>query len=388
MKEGSLTQQLASISSSFTDIPSDRRYAELWYGAHTNGESRVRSENPNEHLSLSALLKEFPQEILGSRIAECYNNTLPFLFKVLSVDTALSIQAHPDEVLAPVLNTLSPEDYPDKLPKPEIGVAISEVQLLYGFRPLQEIIHWMHRVPELQEIIGQEITQKVFQGINREDEALKKIYRSVMTVDQDFLQRQSQLLFDRLATAHSLLPEEEHVLRLQKNFPDGDVGLFNLFLLNFVRIPPGKSIYIGPNIPHSYLHNELVECMAPSDNVVRAGFTKKFRDVETLLDMLEYDVHKPKILEAIPSELPHYFEYPSPNLSFFRLGTFDTRPFTVTVPTQQQVELLICIEGEAKLHCHGHEECLRPGEAALIPAIVESYSISQRNEGRIFRVTA
>lgn len=31
-----------------------------------------------------------------------------------------------------------------------------------------------------------------------------------------------------------------------------------------------------------------MECMANSDNVVRAGLTPKFRDVQTLLDLVDY----------------------------------------------------------------------------------------------------
>ena len=33
---------------------------------------------------------------------------------------------------------------------------------------------------------------------------------------------------------------------------------------------------------------DVIECMAASDNVVRAGFTPKFKDVETLTEMLLY----------------------------------------------------------------------------------------------------
>ena len=33
---------------------------------------------------------------------------------------------------------------------------------------------------------------------------------------------------------------------------------------------------------------DIIECMASSDNVVRAGFTPKFKDVDTLLSMLTY----------------------------------------------------------------------------------------------------
>lgn len=35
--------------------------------------------------------------------------------------------------------------------------------------------------------------------------------------------------------------------------------------------------------------SDCMECMACSDNVVRAGLTPKFKDVETLCEMLEYN---------------------------------------------------------------------------------------------------
>lgn len=100
--------------------------------------------------------------------------------------------------------------------------------------------------------------------------------------------------------------------RLHHQFP-GDVGCFSIYFLNFLTLLPGEAIYLGPNEPHAYLHggnifffslyfhisllkgyiNELftdcIECMACSDNVVRAGLTPKFKDVETLCNMLDYN---------------------------------------------------------------------------------------------------
>lgn len=37
------------------------------------------------------------------------------------------------------------------------------------------------------------------------------------------------------------------------------------------------------------LITDIIECMAQSDNVVRAGLTPKLRDVETLIEMLTYE---------------------------------------------------------------------------------------------------
>ena len=47
-----------------------------------------------------------------------------------------------------------------------------------------------------------------------------------------------------------------------------------------------------PGEPHAYISGDLVECMANSDNVVRGGLTPKYKDTETLYQMLPYESHK------------------------------------------------------------------------------------------------
>lgn len=84
-----------------------------------------------------------------------------------------------------------------------------------------------------------------------------------------------------------LTEKEELVLRLEKQYP-GDVGVIASFLFNYVKLNPGEALYLGANEPHAYLHGECVECMATSDNVVRAGLTPKKLDVQTLCSMLTY----------------------------------------------------------------------------------------------------
>lgn len=86
----------------------------------------------------------------------------------------------------------------------------------------------------------------------------------------------------RQLTAKELL-----VLRLEKQYPD-DVGVIAAFFLNYVKLNPGEALYLGANEPHAYISGECIECMATSDNVVRAGLTPKFRDVQTLCAMLTY----------------------------------------------------------------------------------------------------
>ena len=56
---------------------------------------------------------------------------------------------------------------------------------------------------------------------------------------------------------------------------------------------------MGANEPHAYISGDCVECMALSDNVVRAGLTPKMRDVSTLVDMLTYTSSCPRLLGIV-----------------------------------------------------------------------------------------
>lgn len=70
-------------------------------------------------------------------------------------------------------------------------------------------------------------------------------------------------------------------------FPN-DIGVLSIFFLNIVQMKPGQAIFLAANEPHAYLSGDCIECMACSDNVIRAGLTPKYKDVETLLKMLDF----------------------------------------------------------------------------------------------------
>lgn len=81
--------------------------------------------------------------------------------------------------------------------------------------------------------------------------------------------------------------KEELALLLEQQYP-ADVGVISSFFFNYVKLSPGEGLYIDANQPHAYVSGECIECMATSDNVVRAGLTPKYRDVKTLCSMLSY----------------------------------------------------------------------------------------------------
>lgn len=52
------------------------------------------------------------QALMSPDITKRYEGKLPFLFKVLSIKKALSIQAHPNKKLAEELHKRDPKNYP------------------------------------------------------------------------------------------------------------------------------------------------------------------------------------------------------------------------------------------------------------------------------------
>lgn len=75
-------------------------------GTHPSGPSTL-ADNGLAGTDLKVLLQQRP-ELLGAAALQ-FGADLPFLFKVLSVGTALSIQSHPDKALAERLHREKPE---------------------------------------------------------------------------------------------------------------------------------------------------------------------------------------------------------------------------------------------------------------------------------------
>lgn len=70
---------------------------------------------PSRDLTTQRTLLDLVQEnqaLVSPEIVKRYGEKLPFLFKVLSIGKALSIQAHPDKKLAEKLHAKDPKNYP------------------------------------------------------------------------------------------------------------------------------------------------------------------------------------------------------------------------------------------------------------------------------------
>ena len=71
--------------------------------------------NPSKDVETKRALLDLVQEnqaLMSTEVSRKYNGKLPFLFKVLSIRKALSIQAHPNKKLAEELHAKDPKNYP------------------------------------------------------------------------------------------------------------------------------------------------------------------------------------------------------------------------------------------------------------------------------------
>ena len=260
------------------------------------------------------------QALMGTEVSEKYQKKLPFLFKVLSISKALSIQAHPNKKLAEKLHAKDPKNYPDDNHKPEMTIAITPFEGLCGFRPLKEIAHFLQTIPPLRALVGDSQATELENTAANEDDAdivsskssLRSAFTSLMQQPKDAVKSMSKELLT-LAKDEKISPGPsvnttaelcELVQRCNSQFP-ADIGLFVLFFLNFVKLAPGQAMYLKADDIHAYISGDIIECMASSDNVIRAGFTPKFQDVDTLTEILTYDHDPPEKQLLEPVDYPY-----------------------------------------------------------------------------------
>lgn len=292
-------------------------FSQLWMGTHPS--------NPSKDLKTGRTLLDLCSEnqtLLSEPVSAKYGAKLPFLFKVLSVNKALSIQAHPNKKLAEQLHARDPKNYPDDNHKPEMAIAITPFEGLCGFRPLDEVAHFLETVKPLRTLVGENEAAQFIKAAKDEggDEAskkkaLQKAFGGLMSSSADEVDKEIGNLValaksegaDFAAGGVSSTQGDvlvELVTRLHGQY-GSDIGIFVLFFLNFVTLQPGEALFLVADDIHAYVSGDIIECMAASDNVVRAGLTPKFKDVSTLVDMLTYNYAPIDEQKMNPTEYPY-----------------------------------------------------------------------------------
>lgn len=352
-------------------------YAEMWMGTHVNAPSKILVDETEQ--SLADYIDSDAATILGKKVAQRFNNKLPFLFKVLSIAEPLSIQTHPAKHQAEMLHDTYPDNYPDDNHKPEIAIAIDKLEALVGFKSIEDAKNICIDYSELFEFIGTEIFSNIFERAEIDDtEKLKRFYSALVkkaiekTEDYRIL---IEALRDRfLIEADN--KEEQLFLDLYERY-NKDVGLLTVLFLKYVKLNPGEAVYIKAGVPHAYLSGNIIECMANSDNVIRGGLTTKFVDVKNLLKVLSFESGGVDLIT--PKKSGSKTEYNSDAEEFKVVRIEVTENNKVKINPNSRLSIFLLIEGTAELKWKKSNMTLTKGESIFIPADMKSFFIESNN---------
>jgi mannose-6-phosphate isomerase len=174
------------------------------------------------------------------------------------------------------------------------------------------------------------------------------------------------------------------VVRLDSQFP-GDIGLFVQFFLNYVKLEVGEAMFLKADDIHAYLSGDIIECMASSDNVVRAGFTPKFKDVSTLTTMLTYSYAPISEQKMDPTDFPHVklnapayssnsssilYNPPIPEFAVVRTSLNRTGGKATFDPIDGP-SIILCTKGKGTISVGPKEETIKEGYVFFVGATAE-----------------
>jgi len=346
------------------ETPAEKPHAELWMGAHPAEPSLL-----SDGRALDRAIVSDPDLFLGKAVRQRFGDRLPFLMKVLAADTPLSLQAHPTPAQARAgfdaeEDAGIPRDDPtrtfkDPHHKPELLVALTHVEALCGFRPVEESLHCLAKlqVPQLKPTIA-----ALARG------GLRAVIPQLLALPSDrmaALVKAVAAAAARFVAAHD--PEFINTYRWAAtlaNTHPGDPGVVISLMCNHLTLAPNEGIFLPAGNLHAYLSGAGVEVMSNSDNVVRGGLTGKHVDLAALIEILDFRDGRVPVIHPVLG--PGGLRFPVPvedfDLTWCRL---DGQSGTLTTPGPQ---VLLCTEGTALLATGDDEVKLAKGESAFVPA--------------------
>jgi mannose-6-phosphate isomerase len=344
--------------------PADEPYAELWMGAHPDAPSVLSSGTP-----LDKAIEEQPAALLGAEVHERFGPRLPFLLKVLAADQPLSLQAHPTneqaragfaaEEAAGVPRDDPTRTFKDPFHKPELLLALTPVEALCGFRPVEESLHCLAKlqVPELKPTIAA-LARGGLRAAIPQLIALSPEVRAVLV-------GAVAEAAGRFVAAHD--PEFINTYRwaasLAETYP-GDPGVVISLMCNHLTLDPGEAVFLPAGNLHAYLSGAGVEVMAGSDNVLRGGLTAKHVDLAALIEVLDFTDGRVPVIHPVLG--PGGLRYPVPVEDFdLTRCQLDAQSGSLTTRGPQ---VLLCTDGTAVLTSADGEVTLEKGSSAFVPA--------------------
>jgi mannose-6-phosphate isomerase len=327
--------------------------AELWMGAHPLAPSRL--EGQALALGLDALIAADPVRVLGADCVERFGPRLPFLLKVLSADRPLSLQVHPDaeqarrgfaaEEAASIDRSAPTRCYRDPYAQHEMLVALTDFQVLQGFRPARAAATAL-------ESLGIARLRPLVDALNAGTPTGEAFLALLDWPDDD-----RAALVDEVRAAPGV---PDLLVQLAGEYP-GDPGVVGALLLNEFTLRPWQGLFVRPGQIHAYLRGTGVEILGGSDNVIRGGLTAKHVSTADLRVILDLDAAPPHIIEL--AEVRGGAEgWPVPQPEFALTRYLVGAPATLE---SRGPSVLLCVEGVVEISDGDDAVSIGPGESAF-----------------------
>lgn len=222
--------------------PDGQPVAEAWFGTHPSGEA---------HLT-------------DGRALSTLTGSLPFMVKFIAAAKPLSLQVHPSlnqaregfarENAAGIAIDDPRRNYRDASDKPELIIALTPFHALCGFHDPASTAGWFTAMGWHE--LATALTRHGIEGFIR-----------------------AALVDNAFDIPDNLPPWAANIIALHP----GDPAILVALLMHWVELAPGECLALEAGVLHAYLSGNAVEVMNGSDNVIRAGFTTKHRDIDELL---------------------------------------------------------------------------------------------------------
>ncbi|MCL2519756.1 MAG: mannose-6-phosphate isomerase, class I [Spirochaetaceae bacterium] len=345
--------------------------AELWLGTHEAGIAMVE-DDVGKKTPLNLFLAANP-----SLMADKQLSALNFIFKILAVQGPLSLQVHPKQTEAEagfsyennlVKNNLINRNYVDSKGKNEIVCALSkQFWLLCGFKPCKDILITFKQAGFTT--MADNISR--FEA-NQSEEGLKAFFSSLFLLEPD-----SAALLITEALNYAALQKDAAagwVIKLHKLYPH-DVCILAPLFLNLLLLNKDEALYIEANTLHCYLEGMAVEVVGNSDNVLRAGLTKKYTDINELIKITNFTSLQPNVLQANSKG-----KFITANKGFVLQKI--TVPAYKIMAADNCFSITMCLAGSVKFASFdgSFSLTLKQGEAILIPAGAGGYQLEGEGE--------
>ncbi len=315
--------------------------AEIWYGTHELGVSKILNNN----FSINSVISKY----MDINYINNYGNDIPFIFKILTIMKPLSIQIHPIEELAKKLHKDNSSLYTDPNQKSEMALALSDdFELLYGFDNYENIKQNFNNFSQLLTYFKEIPTFDNILTLNNTD-----LYIIINIIKKELKYNNTNNKFVNL------------IKYLIKNF-DYDVGILIAFYMKHICLNKGESIFIKPNTLHSYLKGDIIEIMNKSNNVIRLGLTKKYRDIKTIKYIYNKQTYNETPEFYINPILDKYFIYYIPPLYDFQIIIYSKILFNKSILKLPNIYPLIVLIIEGKCYLKKLQKNVKKGTALLI----------------------